>query len=418
MKARTGLLAAISVMLLVIAGLLVNLWTGREEPQTGDKEQQENREEITVISSSELPAHQKALIRIAREYESMHENVSVTFDFVSRESFREEICLRTERADAIDLIICDRMMMPALIDMGLLQEIHVTENWRNHMTYQKMWASTRSDGRYYGVPLTCDPYVLFYRRDILEAAGVQAPQTWEELLEIGTSLRQLGRYSMAFPAKRTEEAAEFFLMMLYSMGGGMYSIDGDAGLNAMEIISEMWNRGLLPDNTINLSDKDLAGMFADGNLIMMANRLSMGTVIRDADVSFEVGIATLPADTAGSGFLMGENVGMARNADPEALGFLNYLCTPEVSGQLADALGTFPVYTEYDYIPEETSWCGTESLEPQFQKNNRGIEPYSTWYRIAGGVSDGMMELLSRDADVQQIAGQMQDQIRVAILEE
>lgn len=418
MKIRMGLLIAVGAVFLVIAALLVNLWMGRDDTESANSGQEGNRKKITVISSSEVPSHQKALTRIARDFEQSHENFLVEFEFVSRESFREEICLRVEREEDIDLVICDRMMMPALIDMGLLQEIHVTENWRNHMAYQKMWASTRSDGKYYGVPLTCDPYVLFYRRDILDAAGVQVPQTWEELLETGTSLRQLGRYSMAFPAKRTEEGTEFFLQMLYSMGGGIYSISGDAGLSAMEIISEMWNRGLLPDDTINLSDKDLAGMFADGNLIMMANRLSMGTVIRDADVDFEVGIATLPADIAGSRFLMGENVGLARNADSDSLGFLNYLCSSQVSETLAEALGTFPVYTDYDYKPEETSWCGTDSLEQLFKEDNRAIEPYSTWYQMAGSIDEGMMELLRGNANIKNVAGQMQDQVRVAILEE
>ncbi|HIS26903.1 MAG TPA: extracellular solute-binding protein [Candidatus Pullilachnospira intestinigallinarum] len=417
MKVRTALAGAIGVVLLVIAALLANLWTERSSVDNGGQEEEEPRE-ITVISSSEVPAHQEALVRIAGEYEESHENVSVVFDFVSRESFREEVCLRVEREEDVDLVICDQMMMPALIDMGLLQEIHVTEEWRNHLAYQKMWASTLSNGRYYGVPLTCDPYVLFYRKDLLEEAGVQVPRTWEELLDTGTGMRQMGRYSMAFPAKRTEEMAEFFLLMLYSSGGNVYSINGEAGLNVMEILSEMWNRGLLPDNTINLSDKDLAGMFSDGNLIMMANRLSMGTVIRDADVSFDVGIAALPSDTAGSLFLMGENIGMARNADPDALGFLNYLCTPEVSRQLADALETYPVYTEYDYEPEETSWCGTESLEPRFQMDNRAMEPYSTWYQISGSISDGMIDLLRTNVDVEDVAVRMQDQVRVAILEE
>ena len=230
-----------------------------------------------------------------------------------------------EREEDIDLVICDRMMMPALIDMNLLQEINITEPVRNRMNYQKMWASTLSNGRHYGVPLTCDPYVLFYRRDILESWEV--PETWEELLDTGTDLRQMGRYSMGFPAKRTEEAAEFFLLMLYSMGGNLYSLDGDAGLETMDTISEMWNRGLLPDNIINLSDKDLAGMFSDGNLLMMVNRLSMGTVIQEASVTFEVGIAQLPQDTAGGRFLMGDNVGLAENAVPEAQEFLRYLCT-------------------------------------------------------------------------------------------
>lgn len=415
MRIRAALGVAIGVVLLVIVGLLVSLRLPRQGEETVQEQETSDRE-ITVISSSEVPAHQEALERIARQYEEQHEGISVIIDFVSKESFREETCLRVEREENIDLVICDRMMMPALIEMGLLQEIHVTEKVRNSMSYQKMWASTLSNGRHYGVPLTCDPYVLFYRRDILESYEV--PDSWEELLETGTSLRQMGRYSLGFPAKRTEESAEFFLMMLYSMGGNLYSIDGEPGRNAMQIISEMWDRGLLPDNTINLSDKDLTGMFADGNLIMMVNHLSMGTVIRGEGTAFDVGIATLPQDTAGSCFLTGDNVGLAKNAVPEALELLLYLCRPEVSAQLAEDMGTFPVYTEPDYQSEEISWCGTQSLEPMYHSQNRMIEPYGSWYQIAGSISNGMLSLLGNSVSVSSVAEQMQDQVRVAIIEE
>lgn len=413
MKIRAVLGAGIGTMALVIIVLLTVLWPRRQNDESG---QEEPVREITVISSYEVPAHQEALKKIAENYEAQQDGISVVIEFVSKESFREEVCLRVEREEDIDLVICDRMMMPALIDMNLLQEINITEPVRNRMNYQKMWASTLSNGRYYGVPLTCDPYVLFYRRDILESWEV--PETWEELLDTGTGLRQMGRYSMGFPAKRTEEAAEFFLLMLYSMGGNLYSLDGDAGLGAMDTISEMWNRGLLPDNIINLSDKDLAGMFSNGNLTMMVNRLSMGKVIRNAGTTLDVGIAQVPEDTAGSRFIMGDNVGLAKDAVPEALEFLRYLCTPEISVQLAETMGTYPVYTNADYEPEATSWCGTQSLEPLFLAENRMIEPHGSWYQISREISDGLLLLLEGNTDSSSVAEQMQDQIRVAIMEE
>ena len=413
MKIRIALTAAIGMVLAVIVILLTVLWPRRQNDESG---QEEPVREITVISSYEVPAHQEALKKIAENYEAQQDGISVVIEFVSKESFREEVCLGVEREEDIDLVICDRMMMPALIDMNLLQEINITEPVRNKMNYQKMWASTLSNGRYYGVPLTCDPYVLFYRRDILESWEV--PETWEELLDTGTGLRQMGRYSMGFPAKRTEEAAEFFLLMLYSMGGNLYSLDGDAGLGAMDTISEMWNRGLLPDNIINLSDKDLAGMFANGNLTMMVNRLSMGKVIRNAETTLDVGIAQVPEDTAGSRFIMGDNVGLAKDAVPEALEFLRYLCTPEISVQLAETMGTYPVYTNADYEPEATSWCGTQSLEPLFLAENRMIEPHGSWYQISREISDGLLLLLEGNTDSSSVAEQMQDQIRVAIMEE
>ena len=85
---------------------------------------------------------------------------------------------------------------------------------------------------------------------------------------------------------------------------------------------------------------------------------------------------------------------------------------------MAEAMGTFPVYTEHDYVPEETSWCGTESLESLFLEESRMIEPYGSWYQISGELSDGMQLLLKGNTDIRNVAERLQDQIRVAIMEE
>ena len=121
MKIRAVLGAGIGTMALVIIVLLTVLWPRRQSDESG---QEEPVREITVISSYEVPAHQEALKKIAENYEAQQDGISVVIEFVSKESFREEVCLRVEREEDIDLVICDRMMMPALIDMNLLQEIN------------------------------------------------------------------------------------------------------------------------------------------------------------------------------------------------------------------------------------------------------------------------------------------------------
>ena len=54
------------------------------------------------------------------------------------------------------------------------------------------------DGHLYGAPAYMDDRVLFYRKDILEEAGVAPPTTLEELMETGKALTEVGvRYGLA-----------------------------------------------------------------------------------------------------------------------------------------------------------------------------------------------------------------------------
>ena len=46
------------------------------------------------------------------------------------------------------------------------------------------------------------------------------------------------------------------------------------------------------------------------------------------------------------------------------------------------------------------------------------MEPHSSWYQITGAVSDGVLNMLGEDSDTDRVASEMQDQIRVAVLEE
>src|SRR5512136_1704623 len=46
------------------------------------------------------------------------------------------------------------------------------------------------NGHIYGVPFLADWGVLFYRKDLLEQAGLQVPKTWKELVEITQKLQK------------------------------------------------------------------------------------------------------------------------------------------------------------------------------------------------------------------------------------
>ena len=85
MKIRIALTAAIGMVLAVIVILLTVLWPRQQKKAV--QETENSVCEITILSSSEVPAHQETLEAVAEAYEKQREDVSVNIEFSSKESF-------------------------------------------------------------------------------------------------------------------------------------------------------------------------------------------------------------------------------------------------------------------------------------------------------------------------------------------
>jgi ABC-type glycerol-3-phosphate transport system substrate-binding protein len=89
------------------------------------------------------------------------------------------------------------------------------------------------DGEVYGLPETLTYNMLFVRTDILSELGIDAPNTWEDVLDILPTLQENGMTFM-FPRISTlqESGAAFmtrrpdFLTPYYQRGGEFYTSDG------------------------------------------------------------------------------------------------------------------------------------------------------------------------------------------------
>lgn len=106
---------------------------------------------------------------------------------------------------------------------------------------------TYNDG-VYALPETQDFYVLFYRKDLLEAMNIKVPNTWDDVLEI---LPKLQRYGMNFyiPLASSASFKSFSttLPFILQFGGSVYEEDGmsvalnnEAGLEAMKFMTNLF----------------------------------------------------------------------------------------------------------------------------------------------------------------------------------
>ncbi len=124
----------------------------------------------------------------------------------------------------------------------------------------------------YGLPLTQNFWVTFYRTDIFEALNLPVPDTWEEVIEI---LPELQRYGMNYfqPIAQFGGFKPFVatIPFIYQFGGDLYAEDGlstimnsDENLVGVRMMSELFTIYNMPKQVPNFYNHFRTGLLPIG----------------------------------------------------------------------------------------------------------------------------------------------------------
>lgn len=140
----------------------------------------------------------------------------------------------------------------------------------------------------YGIPWTVDTFVLAYRADLFEAAGItEFPDTWADLQTAAQQLTvdtdgngRVDQYGFCFPAGSGVGGGMWFLVNYYLWSNGVYYVQqNDAGewevgitaadiADAMTYYNSFFEAGSAPESLIAVSswsDPELVGGLARGD---------------------------------------------------------------------------------------------------------------------------------------------------------
>jgi multiple sugar transport system substrate-binding protein len=107
------------------------------------------------------------------------------------------------------------------------------------------------DNKIYAYPSEGDTAWLWYRKDLLDAAGIKVPETWEEYHDAAAKLNSPDHYGTVIGAK-PDEALWDFMFYLFGMGGSILDkdnkvvINNEAGVKALTFYSNLLKEGLVP----------------------------------------------------------------------------------------------------------------------------------------------------------------------------
>lgn len=124
----------------------------------------------------------------------------------------------------------------------------------------------------YSLPLYTHAQVMWYRKDLLEEANIEVPETWDELFEAAVKISETtDKYGLSVPMGSTDMMATRFLnYYVRSAGETLLTEDGKANLTsdvAIEGINywvEMYKE-TSPEGSVNYDVLDQANLFYHGN---------------------------------------------------------------------------------------------------------------------------------------------------------
>jgi lactose/L-arabinose transport system substrate-binding protein len=124
------------------------------------------------------------------------------------------------------------------------------------------WTDCELDGRYYCMPWDSGPVVMYYRRDVFEAAGLPSePEevtelvaTWDAYFDVCQTIRdETGAF--CFSHNKANNFGRLYEMALWEQGLGYYdletgevTVDSPENVATLEMLGRFWDADLTSDN--------------------------------------------------------------------------------------------------------------------------------------------------------------------------
>ena len=214
----------------------------------------------------------------------------------------------------------------------------------------------------YAVPYSTNAGLLFYRKDLLDKAGVTAaPKTWDEMKAACDKVKALpegktmGCYAGQF--EKYEGLTVNFSEAVQSAGGKVVDDEGKPVVNSaeakagLEFLVNGFTSGLFPREAVTYKEEEGRRAFQDGKLVFHRQWPYQWTLANKTDGSSKVagkfGVAPLPGKSGvGSSSLGGANLAISKYAKNKAsaLEFIKWFSNAENARKNLEVASNAPVY--------------------------------------------------------------------------
>lgn len=194
----------------------------------------------------------------------------------------------------------------------------------------------------YAMPSSSDGALLYYRKDLLDKAGVQPPTTWDELQQACDKVLpgQSGMSCYGGQFQKYEGLTCNFAEAVNSAGGAILGEDGKPTANSAEAVAGLtwmqngFKSGMIPKEAITWKEEESRQAFQTGKILFLRNWPYVYNLAsaKDSKVAGKFGVAPIPGKTGpGVSTLGGHSYGISAFAKNKgtAMKWINWMLRSE-----------------------------------------------------------------------------------------
>lgn len=237
MKSRKWM-AGLGVASMLMAGVLSGCSSDGASTEGKDGE----KTQVTLAGWGGNPTEEKLLKQTIADFEEKNPDIDVKLEVIT-EQYMDVIKTRLIGGEGPDVFYLDAFEAPALIETGVIEPLdeYVTDEFDVDDFEKPLLEAFISDDQTYGFPKDYSTLALFYNKKMLDEAGVEVPQTWDDFREAAKTLTKDGKYGFGVAP---ELARQFWVAQ--SLGGdvvkdGKANFASDDVVNALKPVIDMHN---------------------------------------------------------------------------------------------------------------------------------------------------------------------------------
>lgn len=209
-------------------------------------------------------------------FHERHPDIRVDFDVIPLEEGLTEFIPAHREGRAPDVLQLNHHNMLPLIAQGMLQDIsdEVIARWEEEDPDDFAQVSPFAfelatwEGNTYGMSFWGGPRFHVYRADVFAEHGLDAPETWEDVLNAAIETRADDMLGMSIHGSRAHSPWGWFGSKFKNMGGefvdGVMQLDSEAGIYLLELHQAFVREQVVDPDVLALTSGDFRAAFIDG----------------------------------------------------------------------------------------------------------------------------------------------------------
>ena len=298
------------------------------------------------------------------EFEAVRPDVKVDLVMLENEAFKQKVQVAIQAGNPPDLFYSwGGGVMNEYANAGMLRDITpLVESKLSSRIGAGALQVYGNNGVYYGAPYDMGAVGIYYNKAIFAEAGVEVPETWDDMLAIIPAIKRAGYTPISVGAGDKWPAHYWWVYLAMRVGGQeafdkAYSGSGSFAdapfVKAGELLQQLLALDPFQTGFLGSSYDDESALMGNGEAAMelmgqWAPDVQVANSLSGKGLGDDLGWFTFPEVTGGAGKgtdIMGGGGGyvLGKNAPDAAVDFLDFFLSKENNIAISKTEGSIPV---------------------------------------------------------------------------